>query len=157
LASEEMIAMWLLRIVVALAASVTLVTGDDAKLRGSWDVASADMKGVVTRIGEDELAGTTATFTFEKDKMRIESLWDGKKETQVLKIQFDPDKTPKELDLIELEGPYKGNASKAIYKIEGDTLTICIARPDFDRPDRFTTALGDGRTLYVLKRSKPQK
>jgi uncharacterized protein (TIGR03067 family) len=43
---------------------------------------------------------------------------------------------------------------KAIWKFEGDTLTICESDAGGERPTEYTTARGSKRTLWVLKRIK---
>lgn len=43
---------------------------------------------------------------------------------------------------------------KAIWKLEGDTLTICESEAGGERPIDFSTARGSKRTLWVLKRIK---
>jgi uncharacterized protein (TIGR03067 family) len=58
---------------------------------------------------------------------------------------------------VDLTTNYQGGAvplhTKAIYDLQGDTLTYCIVAPDLPRPTRFATAPGDGRTLVVLERA----
>jgi hypothetical protein len=42
--------------------------------------------------------------------------------------------------------------TKAIYAIEGDRMTYCVAPPGKPRPSGFETKKGDGYTLVSLKR-----
>lgn len=42
--------------------------------------------------------------------------------------------------------------TKAIYAIEGDRMTYCVAPPGKPRPSGFVTRKGDGYTLASLKR-----
>jgi hypothetical protein len=42
--------------------------------------------------------------------------------------------------------------TKAIYAIQGDQMTYCVAPPGNPRPSRFVTKKGDGYTLVSLKR-----
>lgn len=43
---------------------------------------------------------------------------------------------------------------QAVYELEGDKLTICLAGPGEDRPLNVSTAEGDGTRLLVLKRAQ---
>jgi len=61
----------------------------------------------------------------------------------------DAKKSPAEIDLIE----GKGMTMKGIYKIEGETLTICIAI-DGQRPDKF--GANDKFMMMTLKRMKKE-
>jgi hypothetical protein len=43
---------------------------------------------------------------------------------------------------------------RAIWKLDGDTLTECESAPDGERPTDFTAPAGSGRTVWVLQRVK---
>ena len=45
--------------------------------------------------------------------------------------------------------------TKAIYQLDGDVLTYCVAAPSQDRPTELKTRHGDGNTLVVLRRGSP--
>ncbi len=62
-----------------------------------------------------------------------------------------PDRTPKELDLTAA-----GRTLRAIYRLSGDDLTICLnERPNGDRPTAFASQLNSPNdVLWVLKRQK---
>ncbi len=47
--------------------------------------------------------------------------------------------------------------TEAIYSLQGDDLTYCIAPPGRPRPAAFATKAGDGHTLVVLKRRAPAR
>ena len=67
------------------------------------------------------------------------------------------DKQPKAMDLTVAEGPEKGQVFRAIYKIDGDTLTVCRnIKPDVDRPAEFGTKPDTGQMLVVWKRHKSE-
>ena len=42
-----------------------------------------------------------------------------------------------------------------IYKVEGDTLTVCL-KPGAVRPDTFDAEARSGNILVVMKRAKPE-
>lgn len=68
-----------------------------------------------------------------------------------------PDKNPKEIDSVYLNGTSKGEVVKGIYKIEGDTITYCWADPKKERPKEFATKADSGLTLMTLKKSEEKE
>jgi uncharacterized protein (TIGR03067 family) len=66
----------------------------------------------------------------------------------------DPSKKPAEMDIKGVEGPNKGKTIKAIYKLDGDTVTICYGLGGGDRPTKFETKDGTMQFLAVYKREK---
>jgi uncharacterized protein (TIGR03067 family) len=110
---------------------------------GRWSVESALFAG--TPLPKPEL-----TITFGAD---------GKYETRApggdAKVSgtftFDPKKDPPELDVTEPTNA--GKVSPSIYKIDGDTLTICSST-DGERPRVFDAPAGSKFVLLVLKRIK---
>jgi len=79
--------------------------------------------------------------------------YSGKLETEYGIYKIDASKTPKQVNIDPEQGVNKGKKIAAIYKLDGDTLTICY---DFDerRPLEFRTKEGDHRLLAVFKRDK---
>jgi uncharacterized protein (TIGR03067 family) len=57
---------------------------------------------------------------------------------------------PARIDFPDSEKDRESNHlyGQGIYRIEGDTLTICMAER---RPDSFTSAKGSGRRLYTFR------
>jgi uncharacterized protein (TIGR03067 family) len=73
-------------------------------------------------------------------------------------FKLDPSRSPKALDQSTQYNSEKtpGKPRLAIYKLEGDTLTICYAGyyDKGNRPLNFTAANGSDRAIYILKREK---
>jgi uncharacterized protein (TIGR03067 family) len=96
------------------------------------------------------------TFTFSADgKMTVKEAARGKSEDISYKI--DAKKDPREIDMMP---PEKGNAGTfpsitGIYKIEGDTLTICFSVAG-TRPTAFASPAGTMTMLMTLKRLKKE-
>ena len=69
-------------------------------------------------------------------------------------IALDAKAKPAAMDLKIDSGSDIDKGVKAIYKLEGDTLTICVAEPGKDRPKAFAGKEGSGHTLMVFKKAK---
>lgn len=92
-------------------------------------------------------------FIFAADgKLSVQEGNRGKPEGATYKI--DPKKDPAEIDFIPPPDKKEPNV-QGIYKIEGDTLTICISGgPDAVRPTKFESPEGARTMLMILKRAK---
>jgi len=66
-------------------------------------------------------------------------------------MTLDPTKNPKTVDVLITEGSFKDKKMLGIYKIEGDTHTVCVGVPAGDRPTAFDSKQG---SLNVWKRAK---
>jgi uncharacterized protein (TIGR03067 family) len=71
------------------------------------------------------------------------------------KITLDPSKKPKTIDYEMTDGFTKGQKQLGIYEVSGDTFKSCFGKPGAERRTDFTSKPGDGRTLSVWKKEKP--
>ncbi len=69
-----------------------------------------------------------------------------------IEYRLDPTKSPKQIDQRFTGGTIGPWIARGIYKLEGETLTICYGGPNVARPTEFTAKPGDGRTMRVHKR-----
>jgi uncharacterized protein (TIGR03067 family) len=72
------------------------------------------------------------------------------------KVKLDATAKPNATaDFLIDEGPEdaKGKTSKAIYKLDGEKLIICVSHPGKDRPKQFESAEGEAY-LFELKKEK---
>ena len=78
------------------------------------------------------------------------------KENLRMKLKIDPTKDPKTLDMTP-KGGNEEDVSVGIYKLEGDTLTLCrMMEPgDIARPREFKTTR-DGDVVVVWRRALKQ-
>jgi uncharacterized protein (TIGR03067 family) len=142
--------------VLVMAAGVGLLSAaqDEAavkkgleKLQGKWEPVSVTADGKAQEPEElkdrfQVIKGEKATFLF-KDKER-----------GVVSMKIDPTKSPAHMDTTYEDGPAKGTTLKGIYKIEGDTMTLCLGGIGKDRPTEFASKPGSGTILIVQKRVK---
>lgn len=121
----------------------------------------ADLKAMVGNwtVDKAELGGKDSTAVFKTLKFEIRA---GGKYTVELGVKDEggftvtADKSPKEMDIVSTEGPNKGKTIKAIYKLDGDALTVCY-NLDADkpgRPEKFESKAGTKTFLVTYKRAK---
>jgi uncharacterized protein (TIGR03067 family) len=120
---------------------------DTEKLTGVWTCVSGTNDG--KELPEAVVKQLKLTLTKERYKTEKGTavLFDG-----IYKI--DAEKKPKHIDITAPEGEQAGKTSKGIYLLDGDTLKMCYANPDKDRPKDFESKPGSGVTVVVWKRGK---
>ena len=122
---------------------------DLKKFEGNWTIASWRQYG--RDIDQEQL--DTAKWEVKGDKYTFEM--GGNQEEGKLKV--DGSKKPATLDLDITSGNDKGKGQPGIYKIDGDTITVCMAAPGGkDRPKDFTSTEDDMQILVTMKRKKKE-
>jgi RNA polymerase sigma-70 factor (ECF subfamily) len=119
---------------------------DRDRLQGTWRAVS------LRHSGSDEpkadIGKASLRLTFAADKVTVHLAGQSKEGT----YQLNPGRTPREIDII-IQGE-KGSGD-GIYKIEGDTLTLCLQDANKGgRPKGFAADEGSHATLIVLRRVK---
>jgi uncharacterized protein (TIGR03067 family) len=71
------------------------------------------------------------------------------------KAVLDSTKEPKTIDVIPDGGRNRGERILGIYKLDGDTLAICMAAPGQPRPIELNAEKASGWTLQTFTRAKP--
>jgi uncharacterized protein (TIGR03067 family) len=121
----------------------------DAELKalvGTWDITKAEMGGediteVLKVLKFEIMAG--GKYIAEHDKQKDEGAF-----------TLDLSKTPKQMDIKGNGGPNKDKLIKAIYKRDGDDLTVCYDFSGGDRPAKFETKPKTMQLLITYKRKK---
>jgi uncharacterized protein (TIGR03067 family) len=135
---------------VALWASFLLVGGTSRALGDEKKVAEV-LKSIKGTWASDA-DGIDSKWTFEGETLKASV--NGADYT--CKVKVDPDAKPHAtIDLTIDEGPEdsKGKVSKAIYKLDGEKLTLCVSHPGKDRPKAFEQS-PDEAYLFELKKQK---
>jgi uncharacterized protein (TIGR03067 family) len=139
--------------VIALAAVVLMAAGnprseraqaDVTTLQGTWKIVSLEAEGATADADQLQaprlmIKGNAFVFSTERSEQRGT-------------LAIDGSKKPKTIDLTFADGPDKGKTAHGIYKIEDDTLTLCLGEVGAERPRKFVTKPKTGHVLEVLKR-----
>ncbi len=117
---------------------------DEEAIVGTWAYVSVELAGQT--VPEEEVKGARMVFTadgkFTADTNK------GKKMAGTFKL--DPSRKPREITTTTDDKNHLG-----IYKLEGDTLTICLPQGEgAARPTEFDSTRGGKILLVVLKREK---
>ncbi len=120
------------------------------KVRGRWKYVRSETFGK-----EIPIRGETVVVV-DGDKWTLETAT-AKGETVKVEWKFsiDPTQTPRAIDHVKKTEGQKDYVKKGIYKLDGDTLTVCFpmsfpGEEPKPRPKEFKTA--DGGQLQVFKR-----
>jgi uncharacterized protein (TIGR03067 family) len=116
------------------------------KLQGEWTMVSLETRG---RKSTDE-AVKGYRLTIRGDRWEVTR--GGAAAGGDITFKLDPSKDPKEIDLVTKSRGAE-SVSRGIYKLEGDTLTLCRTQGTADRPKEFKTTPEAG-VLVVWKRDK---
>lgn len=118
---------------------------------GSWNLEKAELGGMAIPAGA---ALGELSLTFNADGTVIATKG-GKPEPDNTRYTHDPKKSPAEIDLTESRQGGKDMVIRGIYKIDGETLTLCMS-PLAERPTRFESPAGAQTILMTFKRMKKE-
>jgi uncharacterized protein (TIGR03067 family) len=121
----------------------TAVKEDMKQLQGNWIVVSIQVNG--KDLPQGKIGDPNASI--KDDEYRIHDFR--------LRLTIDPTKKPKTIDMDGKDGNGKPLSMIGIYRLEGDTLQICLAKPGTkERPTMMETEGDTGQSLIVYKRNK---
>ena len=120
------------------------VAAEQARLQGTWSVASMELDGLPTPA--DSLAGSR--LVFDGRKFTAEAGGGAVHGT----YKLDLAKSPRAIDVAFTDGPDAGRSALGVYEVDGNSVRICLAPAGKPRPLGFVSRPGTGHTLEVLKR-----
>ena len=127
------------------------VQKDLKSMTGNWTPTSRETDG--ERASADAFKGVTVKVAADGTATASK---DGKVVRKVKWVNMDPTQKTKTVDVEVIEGDDKGKTLLAIYRVDGDKFTVCVANPGKDRPTEFSTAADSGRSLMSYTRSKDE-
>jgi RNA polymerase sigma-70 factor (ECF subfamily) len=115
---------------------------DEEKIAGAWAITAMEEGG--QKAPEDSLKDAKAILTRDGNM----TLKRGEQDEERT-FTLDPSRNPKEISQTNA----KGLTLRGIYKLDGDTLTVCMDR-NGNVPTEFASKEGTTVVLVVLKRQK---
>lgn len=119
--------------------SLNLATADESAkaLEGTW-------------VGEE---GISSEWTFKGDKLEANVNGNTYKAEFKVDAKAQPHATMDVTISESPDGDGKGRVGKAIYKLDGDKLTLCVSMPGNDRPGAFSN-IDEVQYKFELKKKK---
>jgi uncharacterized protein (TIGR03067 family) len=136
------------------APALKLPPKSEPNIVGVWAIESMTMGGK-----QPPVAAADVRYEFTADGKWVTHLGPGgkgaAKALPAREYKVDAKKNPSTIDITAGRGPATGMAG--IYKLDGDTLTMCLSMTGGDRPTAFESPDGSRVVLMVLKRVKPKE
>lgn len=124
------------------------------RLQGVWQMELCD--STTETFGGTQQEVSKWQWTIKGDEI----LWSRQDQLWKMKLEVDPSKSPNEIDLTYLDGPYKGKKCQGMYVlggVDGQTLMISIQDPGSQAPrPKDISMRGSVKTsLIFLRPSEP--
>ena len=140
-------------VLLALAVTVAAPAPKEAKkdppsVLGEWLIESTTLNGAPLP------GGPVVTVVYTADG-KSETRREGGAIVQSGTYTLDPKKEPAEVDLTS--APPAAGTWKGIYRLDGDTLTVCVTTSSSARPTSFEGKAGSGYIVTVYRRVPKKK
>jgi RNA polymerase sigma factor (sigma-70 family) len=114
------------------------------RIQGTWQVTKLESGG---KLAPDDVV-KKAQFIFQGKELTILP-----ERSETAAFTLYPDRTPKAIDLVALDGPVKGKTRLGIYRFEGDALILCLGK---ERPTEFSGA-GQAGLMHFKREAEGKK
>lgn len=139
---------WILLLTLLLVAADALSDAAQQELKvlqGEWRVVQIEARGLTHKFTD---ADETDVLEIKGNKWIVS----GQQKCEI--VALDPKTDPKCLDMKSVKEERKGRVAEYIYRIDGDTLTICWYQGNGkQRPTVFASSKEAQTVLIVLKRT----
>jgi len=120
-----------------------------SKLQGAWSATKAEIDGKES----SNVIGHKLSFASNRFEIRSQdnkSLYEGN-------VRTDPSAKPPAIDFEHTSGALAKKIWEGIYRLDGDTLTICDNAPNLNkpRPTTFEWKAGAGDECVTFRRVEP--
>jgi uncharacterized protein (TIGR03067 family) len=118
---------------------------EEQRLQGTWTATAVEITGMVLPNDFDlrlVFKGNVATFHLNGNVILAAT------------ARLEPEFTTKLIDLTFTQGEQKGQTWAGIYRLEGDTFTLCLMLREKERPSEFASRADSNTALVVFKRER---
>lgn len=144
----------LLVLAMALSAPALKEKANSGDIVGEWTLESSSLGGKAVPVAMPD----NLTYQFTADGKWIIKSADGKASASARDFTLNPKADPPTIDVpVPKAGVLATRTMLGIWKVDGDTLTICFTAGDGERPKNFAPADGARTIVMVLKRVKPKE
>ncbi len=121
--------------------------GPPTEIEGEWSMASAVLDG-------KPLAADMVKWCKRVTQGNVTRILAGPQTMLDAEFTLDASRSPGHIDYVNRSGKSKGKRQLGIYRLDGDSLAICMAAPGKPRASDFSSAKGDGRSYTTWTRSR---
>lgn len=117
------------------------------RLQGTWEMAALEVNG--EEVPQKKLKGTTLTIRGDKYVVKVKDV------EHEVKIELDPKKDPRAIDMHLPDGNEAPKLAKGVYDLDGDTFRICRHQmAGEERPAQIGTWPDTNLFVVTWKRKK---